>query len=91
MQCPVCKAENSQGPHCRRCRADLALLFSLEEERTRLLARVKGYVRQNQGQKLKALVDRLDLGHDQQALRWRALSHLLNRNFPLAWQIYRQL
>ena len=30
IRCPVCKAENSQGPTCRRCKADLSLLFRLE-------------------------------------------------------------
>lgn len=26
--CPCCKAVNDAGPHCRRCRADLSLLFA---------------------------------------------------------------
>ena len=38
MHCPVCKADNSQGPQCRRCKADLSLLFALEEQRRRTLA-----------------------------------------------------
>ena len=33
MQCPVCKADNAQGPLCRRCKADLSLLFRLEARR----------------------------------------------------------
>ena len=33
MRCPVCTAESDTGPSCRRCRADLSLLFRLEEER----------------------------------------------------------
>ena len=33
MKCPVCRAENDQGPQCRRCKADLALLFTLADQR----------------------------------------------------------
>ncbi len=32
LSCPVCKAENAQGPFCRRCKADLSLLFSLRQQ-----------------------------------------------------------
>ena len=35
LRCPVCKAENAQGPNCRRCKADLSLLFALEDRRAR--------------------------------------------------------
>ena len=34
LRCPVCKADNSAGRACRRCKADLSLLFALEEERS---------------------------------------------------------
>ena len=27
MRCPVCRADNTEGPQCRRCRADLSPLF----------------------------------------------------------------
>ena len=38
LRCPVCRADNAAGPACRRCRADLSLLFRLEAQRSRLLA-----------------------------------------------------
>lgn len=41
MQCPVCRAENAAGPACRRCRADLSLLFDLERQRGRALDAAK--------------------------------------------------
>src|SRR5207247_9228838 len=41
MRCPVCKADNATGPGCRRCKADLGLLFALEDERTALLAEAR--------------------------------------------------
>ena len=33
MICPVCRAENTTGPACRRCRADLSLLAAIEARR----------------------------------------------------------
>jgi hypothetical protein len=41
MRCPVCKADNDQGPACRRCKADLSLLWALEARREALLASVR--------------------------------------------------
>ena len=46
MRCPVCRAEVEQGPNCRRCRADLAMLFTLEEQRARALAAAYWYAAQ---------------------------------------------
>ena len=44
IRCPACKADNAQGPACRRCKADLSLLFALEARRTAVmeLARSEG-------------------------------------------------
>ena len=33
IRCPLCKADNLEGPACRRCKADLSMLFRLEERR----------------------------------------------------------
>jgi hypothetical protein len=33
MLCPVCKADNTTGPACRRCKADLSALYALEARR----------------------------------------------------------
>ncbi len=38
LRCPVCRAENALGPSCRRCKADLSLLFELDEQRLATLA-----------------------------------------------------
>ena len=37
IACPACRAENTERT-CRRCRADLGLLWDLEAQRERLLA-----------------------------------------------------
>jgi len=36
-RCPVCRAVLKDGPACRRCRADLSVLFRIEEEAEGLL------------------------------------------------------
>jgi len=33
LRCPVCRADNTTGPACRRCKADLSLLMAVEERR----------------------------------------------------------
>ena len=38
IPCPCCKAANDAGPACRRCKADLSLLFQLESDRAALMA-----------------------------------------------------
>jgi hypothetical protein len=38
VPCPCCKATNDTGPACRRCKADLMLLFQLEADRAALIA-----------------------------------------------------
>ena len=44
LRCPVCKAENAQGPNCRRCKADLSMMFALEDQRAPVMeeARLPG-------------------------------------------------
>lgn len=33
IRCPVCRADNSTPPSCRRCKADLSLVWSVEQQR----------------------------------------------------------
>jgi hypothetical protein len=58
MRCPVCKADNAQGPQCRRCKADLTVLFDLEAARRARLDAARGH---------------LGLGHDLPRRRHRDL------------------
>jgi len=32
VRCPLCKAENTTPPTCRRCKADLGLLFTWQRQ-----------------------------------------------------------
>jgi hypothetical protein len=90
MRCPVCKAENDKGPQCRRCKADLAPLFALEEERGRLLAAARHALTRGEPQEAvrqAAEADWLRRGDDSRRLL--AVAHLLNRDFAAAWECYR--
>lgn len=87
MNCPVCKAQNDQGPSCRRCKADLSLLFDLERQRAVELARAQRALAQGRWEDAIAAagcVEELRAGGD--ARRVRALAHLLRRDFVSAWR-----
>jgi hypothetical protein len=90
MRCPVCRAENDRGPQCRRCRADLTLLFRLEEQRRELLERARSELARNHPDEALALLDEAEgmrRGGDVRLLR--AAAHLLRRDFAEAWNCYR--
>lgn len=92
MRCPVCKAENTQPPQCRRCKADLGLLWTLEAQRARLLADARR--RLAAGSIRRAAVDAEDadwLRSDEDSRRLVAVTSLLNRDFAGAWEGYRTL
>ena len=87
MRCPACRAENATGPLCRRCRADLSLLFTLEEQRAYLLAAAQAAVSEGDGPRavwLAQAAQHLRAGED--ARRLLALGHLLRRDFAAALQ-----
>jgi hypothetical protein len=87
MRCPVCRAENTSGPQCRRCRADLALLFALEDQRAHLLAAARTALTRADGREVVRLAAAAqDLRDGDDVRRLRALGHLLQRDFAAAWQ-----
>jgi Flp pilus assembly protein TadD len=85
----VCKAQVENGPQCRRCRADLALLFTLEWQRAQALAAARTAIARGQGSEAIAAAERADeLRHGPDACSLRALGHLLERDFAGAWRTY---
>jgi hypothetical protein len=91
MKCPVCKAQVEQGPQCRRCRADLSLLFRLEEQRSRALAAARAWLDLGHPEDALAMLDRVDsLRRDVDLVRLRAVCHLLQRDFAGAWRCYQE-
>ena len=92
MRCPVCKAENVQGPNCRRCKADLSLLFALEEQRGQALAEARAELvtgRWGAAHQQAAQADHLR--SDGESRRLLAVTALLERDFHEAWRRYRAL
>jgi hypothetical protein len=88
LACPVCRAGNAVGPQCRRCRADLGLLFDLQKDRGLLLAQARQAM--HQGAWPQAL-DRIRAAETLcagDAKRWEAVCQLLQGNFPAAWGCY---
>ena len=89
MRCPVCKADNSQGPQCRRCKADLSLLFALEEQRRRSLAEARHCLRRGEWQAAAEHAETANwLRGDEESLRLMSVARLLGRDFAGAWRCY---
>jgi methylphosphotriester-DNA--protein-cysteine methyltransferase len=92
MRCPVCRAEVEQGPTCRRCRADLSLLFQLEAQRQRTLSRAAALIHQGGSQAALALAEEAQRLRDgPEARRLDALASLFSRDFARAWRLYRSI
>jgi len=89
MQCPVCKATNDQGPQCRRCRADLSLLYQLEDQRRQAVAEACRAAGRGQWGRALALAEGADALHSDQGSRGlvRAI-RLLKRDYRGAWRDY---
>jgi hypothetical protein len=90
VRCPACKADNTQGPTCRRCKADLGLLFALEDRRAWLLARARRCLADGLGTEAARLAGEAEgLRGGPDARQVLAAAHLLNRDFARAWTCYR--
>ncbi|MCI0461349.1 MAG: hypothetical protein L0Z62_30745 [Gemmataceae bacterium] len=89
MRCPVCRADVEQGPNCRRCRADLSLLFTLQEQRSRALATAYWYASQAQWPRALAIAEGVQaLQWDEEAQRLLAVGYLMQGDFARAWECY---
>jgi hypothetical protein len=89
MRCPVCRAEVTQGPQCRRCRADLSLLLELDDQRRRALAEAYRAATAGQWNRALAIAGGVDaLRSDGESRRLLAACRLLRRDFAGAWEEY---
>jgi hypothetical protein len=87
LRCPVCKADNAQGPLCRRCKADLSLLFALEEQRQQALADARRAAATGDWHSFRQWAARADmLRRDDETRRLLAVAHLLHGDFAEALQ-----
>jgi hypothetical protein len=89
MRCPVCRADNSAGPQCRRCRADLSLLFALEERRRGVLAEAVRAASAGDWQQAVSLAEVAHgLRRGEDTRRLQAIGRLLQGDFAGAWRWY---
>jgi hypothetical protein len=91
MRCPVCRADNEMPSACRRCRADLSLLWALENQRDEALAGAVRAIAQGQAAQAARLADQahnLRAGPD--SLRALAWGHLLEHDFAAAWRCFKE-
>ena len=85
MQCPVCKADNAEGPLCRRCKADLSLLFELERRRKGALAEARRCFQEGRSNNAMQFAMRADsLRSDAESRRLVAVTSLFARHFEQA-------
>jgi hypothetical protein len=86
----VCRAENGDEKVCRRCRADLSLLVSVEAQRRRALgAAQSALLAQNAGEALDQAAAAHRLRGAEDSARLLALGHLLARDFDAAFSWHR--
>jgi hypothetical protein len=82
LRCPVCKAENTEGPQCRRCKADLSLLFALEEQRRAALDAARAAVARGDREEFLSAAERADtVRSDDESRRLLAVARLLHGDF----------
>lgn len=89
LRCPVCKADNAAGPNCRRCKADLALLFTLEQQRREAIAQCRLALREGRLREAATHASTADhLHRDEESQQLVALTALLCRDYHRAWRVF---
>jgi len=92
LRCPVCKAENAQGPACRRCKADLSMLFALEQKRVRAIMEARAAMTEGRCDEARASARLADhLRHDDETMELLAVTALLCGDFHEAWRLHEEL
>lgn len=82
LRCPVCRADNAEPATCRRCRADLSMLWSLEARRQQLLTDCRAAVATGRGDEVLRLANGAHaLRHGEDTRMYLTLGHLLERSF----------
>jgi hypothetical protein len=90
MRCPVCRAENAEDVTCRRCKADLSLLVTLEQSRHDALEKAVRAAASGDGMRTLQHAEAAHrLRRDPDSWRWLAVGGLLIRDFELALACYR--
>ena len=86
VPCPCCRASNDTGPNCRRCKADLSLLFQLEANREQHLASARTAVAAGRLRDAETSLARAaEIRRGADVSRLRAAVALLGRDFAAAY------
>lgn len=89
VSCPVCKAENSTPPNCRRCKADLSMIFALEQNKARLVAQALKALEEKRWQEAQEWARQARaLSEEEEIEKLLALTSLLCGDFHQAWRSY---
>ncbi len=89
MRCPVCRAEVEPPGPCRRCRADLSLLFALETKRRRALDASWCCLAAGNFRRARALAAGASaLRRDHESRQLQTLCRLMQGNYPAALAEY---
>jgi hypothetical protein len=92
VPCPCCKASNDAGPACRRCKADLSLLFAADADAAALLARARDALAVGSFAEAEHLAQQsASIRRTPDALRVRACARLLAGRFADALAAYHEL
>jgi Flp pilus assembly protein TadD len=92
IPCPCCKASNDAGPACRRCKADLSLLFAVEADRAAAVEEARRLAAQSRFPDALSQLERAaQLRRGDDVSRLKAAVLLLARDFPAARRAYHEL
>ena len=92
LTCPLCRASNEIGPACRRCRADLSLLFAVEANRDAELAAARDELAQGRLDAASDCLRRADgLRAGPDGARLAAVLALVRRDFAEAWRQHQRV
>jgi len=89
LRCPVCRADNTSGPNCRRCKADLSRLIDVETCRARHVALAQyALTSERYDDALEALTQAEEVRAGSDLQRMKACAYLLAGNFSAALREY---
>lgn len=92
MRCPVCKATVEQSPQCRRCRADLSMLFAVERQAGAKRDEALRLAAQGRDDEAVRMAQRAaELHRTEETGGLLAALHLRRRDFAAAWAAYQAL
>jgi hypothetical protein len=90
MKCPVCRADNDEKPACRRCKADLTLMWAVEERRGGFLRAAHNCLRLGQYEQALDHLGRVrELRQGADADRLMALVNMMAGDFAEALRLHK--